>query len=554
MAKKILITVAVIVVVLVIVALCLPFFIDANRFKPTLETDLSSALGRKVDIGNISLSILSGSVSVDSVSIADDLAFSHSPFLTAKQLSAGVSLMPLIFSKRLDVSSFTVTDPQVTLLRAPSGRWNYSSLGASNPKPQVAPTAPQSKAPESTNSSSAASNFSVAKLKISNGTIMVSTVGSAKMRTYQNVDLDASDLSYTAEFPFQLTAKTPGGGSIKIEGKAGPINQGDASLTPFSGTIGVEGLDLAATGFVEPSSGIGGIVDFQGETTSNGHEMTSKGTLKATKITLVPHSTPASVPINLDYATTYDLTRNTGTLNQGEIHIGKAVANLGGAYDAAGVTVTVKMNMTGKGMSVPDLQGVLPAVGVTLPSGAKLETGTLDATLTVSGPIDKLVITGPVNLSNAKLAGFDLKGKLGALASFAKLGGGGGSSDTEIQTLSAIVHVDPAGTQAQNLNLVVPSLGTITGNGNASSTGQLDCKMVAKLGMNSAAGAMTSALSSLSGGGPGGGIPFKITGTTSAPVFMPDLGGMTKGVTGQNNPANAASGILGGLLKKNPKQ
>jgi AsmA protein len=281
--------------------------------------------------------------------------------------------------------------------------------------------------------------------------------------------------------------------------------------------------------------------------------MTSKGTLKATKITLVPHATPATVPINLDYATTHDLARNTGTLNQGEIHIGKAVANLGGTYDAAGATITVQMKMTGKGMPVPDLEGVLPAVGVTLPSGASLETGTLEATLAVSGPIDKLVITGPVNLSNAKLAGFDLKRKLGALASFTKLGGGGGSSDTEIQTLSANVRVDPAGTQAQNLNLVVPSLGTITGNGNVSSAGQLDCKMVAKLGMNSAAGAMTSAVSSFSGGGPGGGIPFKITGTTSAPVFMPDLGGLTKGMTGQNNPANAASGILGGLLKKKPK-
>jgi AsmA protein len=564
MAKKILITVGVVVALLIIVAVALPFFIDANRFKPTLETDLSNALGRKVDIGNISLSILSGSVSVDRVSIADDPAFSHAPFLTAKQLSAGVSLMPLIFSKRLDVSSFMVTDPQVTLLRAPSGRWNYSSLGASTPKLQGAPkteeSKPQeSKAPEQTPGSSGATNFSVAKLQISNGTITVGAVGTSKTRIYQNVDLDASDLSYTAQFPFQITAKTPGGGNIKVEGKAGPVNQSDASLTPFNGTISVESLDLAATGFVEASSGIGGMVDFHGDIGSNGREMTSKGTLKAAKITLVPHSTAATVPVNLDYATTYDLTRNTGTLNQGEIRIGKAVADLGGTYDAAGTTTTLQMKMVGKGMPVPDLEGVLPAVGVTLPSGAKLETGTLDATLSISGPVEKLVIAGPVNLSNAKLTGFNLKGKLGALASFGGLGGGGSSSDTEIQTLSANVHVDPAGTQAQNLNLVVPSLGAITGNGNVSSTGQLNFKMVAKLGANNAAGAMTSALSAFTGGNSGGGIPFKITGTTSAPVFLPDVGGMvggmTKGAAGQNNPANAASSMLGGLLKKKqPKQ
>jgi AsmA protein len=552
MAKRILITIGVIVLLLIVVALALPLFIDANRFKPTLESDLSSALGRKVDIGNISLSILSGSVSVDSVSIADDAAFSPAPFLSAKQLSAGVSLMPLIFSKRLHVSSFTVTDPQVTLLRAPSGRWNYSSLGAtSSPAPATGKPA-ESKAPESTTGSAQATNFSVAELKISNGTITVGTVGTAKRRTYQGVNLEASDLSYTAQFPFQLTAKTPGGGSIKIEGKAGPVNQSDASLTPFNGTIGVGGLDLAATGFVDPSSGIGGMVDFQGDVGSDGREMTSKGTLKATKITLVPHSSPATVPVNLDYTTTYDLAHNTGTLSQGEIHVGKASATLGGTYNAAGATTTVQMKLEGKTMPVTDLEGVLPAVGVTLPSGASLETGSLDATLAINGPVDKLVITGPVNLSNAKLAGFNLRGKLGALGSFTGLGGGGGSSDTEIQTLSANVHVDPQGTQAQNLDLVVPSIGTITGNGNVSSTGQLDCKMVAKLG--SAAGAVTSALSSLTGGSSGGGIPFKITGTTSAPVFLPDLGGMTKGLAGQNNPASQASGVLGGLLKKKPKQ
>jgi AsmA protein len=377
----------------------------------------------------------------------------------------------------------------------------------------------------------------------------VGTVGSGKTQMYQNVDLEASDLSYAAQFPFELTAETPGGGSIKVNGKAGPVDPADASLTPFSATVAVEGLDLAATGFIDPSSGIGGTIDFNAEMASNGHEITSKGSLKATKVKLAPHASPATVPINVDYAATYDLNRSTGTLNQGAIRMGKAVASLAGTFDAAGATTSVQMKMEGKGMPVPDLEGVLPAVGVTLPSGSSLQTGTLDTTLAISGPVDKLVITGPVNLSNAKLAGFNLKSKLGALGPFAGLGGNN-SSDTEIQTLSANVRVDPEGTHFQNLNLVVPSMGTITGNGNVSSTGQLDCKMVAKLGANSAAGVVGSALSSFSGGAKSGGIPFKITGTTSAPVFLPDIGGMAGNMTKGKNPANAASGVLGGLLKK----
>jgi AsmA protein len=564
--KKVLIGIGAAIGVLIVIALVLPLFINANTFKPTLESDLTNALDRKVEIGNISLSILSGSVSVDSLSIADDPAFSHAPFLTAKQLSAGVSIFPLIFSKRLEVTSFTISDPQVTLLRSPAGRWNYSSLGTANssaapPAAQSAakqPSAAPSGGQQSSSASSGANNFSVGKLKLTNGTMTVGSVGSNRTRKYEDMNFEASDVSYTAQFPFELSAKTPGGGSIKLEGRAGPINQTDASLTPFNATLAVQNLDLGSTGFIEASSGVGGIIGFDGTLVSDGHEMTSKGTVKAEKVRFAPDASPATVPVNIDYATTYDLQSSAGRLSEGQIHIGKAVANLGGTYNAAGATTTLDMQMEGKAMPVPDLEGVLPAVGVKLPSGASLESGGLDLALAITGPVDKLVITGPVNLSNAKLAGFDLTGKLGALASFAGMGKKG-SADTEIQTLSANLRIDPSGTRAENLNLVVPSIGSMTGNGNVSSAGKLDCHMVAKLGANNLAGVATTALSSFTGGATNNGIPFKITGTTSAPVFTPDLGGMA-GNMGKGAPttakgaAGAAQSILGGFLKKKKQQ
>jgi AsmA protein len=559
MLKKILIIGGSVIGLLIVIALILPLFINANAFKPTLESDLSSALGRKIEIGNISFSVFSGGVTVDSFSVADDPAFSSSPFLSAKQLTAGVSLFPLIFSKRLDVTSFTITDPQVTLLRSPSGRWNYSSLGSSSQQPWQSSAVPSSKPPQSSPSSSSSKNFSVEKLKLSNGTITVGTVGSPKTRKYDDVNFEASNVSYTTQFPFQLTAQTPGGGTMKLDGKAGPVNQADASLTPFDAKLGIQNLDLASTGFIEPSSGVGGIVSFDGTLASNGQEMTSKGTLKAEKVRFAPDASPATVPVNIDYAAIYNLRNSIGSLSQGEVRIGKALATLGGTYDASGAVTTVNMNMEGKAMPVPDLEGVLPAVGIQLPSGASLETGTLDTALAITGPVDKLVITGPVNLSNAKLAGFNLSGKLGALASFAGLGKGGRSADTEIQTLSANVRVDRDGTRAQNLNLVVPSLGAMTGNGNVSSTGQLDCRMVAKLSGNSAAGVVGTALSTFAGGGKNNGIPFKVTGTTSRPIFMPDLAGIAGSPTGApataKGAASTASSVLGGFLKKkNPQQ
>lgn len=557
--KKILIIVGIVIVVLILIVVALPFVVDANRFKPTLETDLTTALGRKVQIGNIGLSILSGGVTVDNVVIADDPAFSNTPFLQAKQLTAGVALMPLIFSKKLEVSSFTVTDPQVSLLRSPSGTWNFSSMGTTGAKKAESQSQPAaSPQPASTQQT----NISVAKLKISNGTIVVGTTGAhGKTQTYKSVEFEASDLSYSSQFPFTFSAKTPGDGTVKVDGKAGPIDATDASLTPLDAKLDVGHLDLASTGFVDPSAGVAGIVDFNGALTSDGHQMTSKGAVKANKIKLVPAGSPSRVPVNVDYATAYDLKKETGTLTQGDVHIGQALAHLTGTYETAGASTVLRMKLAGTGMPVADLEGVLPAAGVTLPSGASLKSGNMDVNLAISGPVDKLVITGPVNLSNGDLAGFNLKSKLGALSSFAGLGGNSGSNDTQIQKLSADVRVDPGGTQANNVDLIVPSIGTVTGNAAVSAENKLSGKMMAKLAAGSVAGAMTGALSSFTGGGGskgGGGIPFTLSGTTSTPIFLPDLGGMAKGMAGAGTgaaggAAGAAAGVLGGLFGKKKK-
>jgi len=548
--KKPLTIIGIVIVVLLLIVIILPFVINVNRFKPTLESKLTDALGRKVEIGNIGLSIISGSVNVDNLVIADDPAFSHSPFLQAKELKAGVALMPLIFSGKLQVSSFTITDPQVSILHSPSGKWNFSSLGAG---------ALQAPAKTSAPSSSAAAAFSVEELKLTNGTMVVGTVGAGgKTQTYQDVNFEASDLSYTSQFPFKFSAKTPGDGSIKVDGKAGPINATDASLTPLSATVDVEHLDLASTGFVDASSGLAGLIDFTGDLASDGQQMTSKGTVKADKIKAVPAGSPSKVPVNVDYATAYDMKKQTGVLQTGDVHIGSALAHLTGSYDTSGATAKLDMKLNGSGMPVADLEGVLPTVGVTLPSGAALTSGSLNLNLTITGPVNKLVIVGPVDLANGKLSGFNLKSKLGALSSFPGLGGagGGGGSDTEIQKLSANLHVDPSGTQATDLDIIVPSIGTVTGTANVSASNQLNCKMSAKLagGM----GTVTSALTSFSSSKNSEGIPFTITGTTSNPVFLPDVkgmaGNMAKGLggnaTGTAGTAASAAKSLGGLFGK----
>lgn len=126
--------------VLILLVLVAPFLIPVNQFRPTIEEKATAALGRKVQVGNLSLSLLGGSLSAENLSIGDDPQFSSAPFLTAKSLKVGVEMIPLIFSKTVNVTDITIDSPQVTLVRNPSGQWNYSSLGGSSAKPSSAAT------------------------------------------------------------------------------------------------------------------------------------------------------------------------------------------------------------------------------------------------------------------------------------------------------------------------------------------------------------------------------------------------------------------------------
>jgi AsmA protein len=539
--KKVLWIIGGVIAVLLLVIVLLPFVIDANQFRPKIESAMDTALNRKVEIGNIKLSIFSGGVSVENLSISDDPAFGREAFLKAKSLTVGVELMPLIFHRELNVTGITIDEPEVTLLRSASGTWNFSTLGATASKPKAA------------DPSSSEQNVSVQRLTISNGKLFVGNLGSgAKRREYSAVNLEASDLSYTTQFPFKLTAKTPGNGSLKLDGKAGPLNRVDAEETPVDAGLEVRNLDLASTGFIDPSSGIAGLLDFTGNLNSNGHRMNSRGKVNASKLQLVQGSLPAREPVQINYDTDYELKPQSGVLKQGDVHIGKALARLTGTYHTSGETTSVQMKLNGENMPAQDLESVLPALGVILPSGASLQAGTLNANLAISGPVNHLVTSGPVNLSNGRLAGFDLGSKMGAVGAFAGLKKG---ADTEIQTFSSDLRVAPEGIRADNLDLIVPAIGNLTGNGTIASDHALDFKMVARL--TNAATPLGVIGNVMGGGQKGSGIPFMIHGTTSNPVFVPDVGGMvgglTKGIPKTVPTQQDVGGMLQDLLGKKKK-
>jgi AsmA protein len=546
--KRILKIGAIVIAILIVILITLPFIINVNSFRPKIEASASDALGRKVSVGNLSLSILTGSVTADNISIAEDPAFGTQPFVTAKSLKVGVEIWPLITSKQLNVTEITLEEPQITLLKNAENKWNFSSLGGNATKASSAPSSSGSSSPQ---------NLSVGKLSVTDGKLIVGKANSsAKPHVYDKVNITVSNFSPTSQFPFHLTANLPAGGNADISGQAGPINATDAAKTPFEAKVKVNNMDIVASGFIDTASGIAGQANFDGTLNSNGTVAKAVGTFTGNKLQFSPKGSPAQRTVVIKHTVDVDLDNNSGTITQGDVEIGKALAHLTGKFKTEGETQVVDMKLDAPNMPVEELEAMLPALGVVLPSGSQLKGGTLSANLLITGPIDKLVITGPVKLSNSKLAGFDLGQKLGALSTFA--GKAASNPDTTIENFSTNARVSPEGTQANNLNLTVPAIGVITGAGTVSPTGALAFKMLANL-KGGVAGGLGEAISG------GKGIPFAIAGTTSKPEFIPDIKGLAGGLAGGalqgalgggklgGTKANDAVNALGGLLGKKKK-
>jgi len=543
--------IAIVVGVLIVLVLVAPFLIPVNQFRPTIEQKASAALGRKVEVGNLSLSLFSGALGADNLSIADDPKFSNSPFLTAKSVKVGVELMPLIFSKTLNVTDVTIDSPQVSLIRGAGGEWNYSSFAApAKSQAQTPATAATPSAPASSSPSGEA--FSVQKIELKNGRITVGSTASQKRSTYDNVNIVASNVSLTSKFPVTLTADLPGGGNFKVDGTVGPVNPTNSMLNPLSAKLTVNTLNLASTGFLDPSAGLGGILDLNATLDSQNGVAETKGSAKLSKALLIAGGSPSSEPVTIDFHTKYDLVKNTGVLDPSTLKIGSAVTNLSGTYEvpAEGAILHIKVN--GQNMPAQDLQAFLPALGINLPKGASLQAGTLSTDLNLSGPTDKMVTTGTVGLFNAKLAGFDLGSKLSAISSLTGVKSG---KDLEIQKMTSNVRMAPDGIQATNFDAVVPAVGTLVGGGTINSKNALDFKMAATLtDVLGAAGSPVGSTGALLGklGGGGGSkncksqttVPFQIQGTTSDPKFIPDVGGLAAGML--KSQLGCAAGIVPG--------
>ena len=455
---------------------------------------------------------------------------------------------------QLHVTKLLVDTPRITVAR--------------NTSPKAAP-APNAEG------STMMQNLSVDSAEVKNGTVTLTTPGQAGApAVYQQVNATVTNLTPKSFSPFSASAQLPGGGSLSAKGNAGPIDFVNTAATPIDAQISLKHVELETSGVLAPDAGINGMTNLDATVKSDGQTLTANGNAQVDGIKLAKNGRPSSKPLTAQFVVQQNEKAMTGTVQQAVIRIGSVAINLAGTYQTAGPSTALNLKVSGNAMSINELEAFLPALGISLPQGSRLQGGTITTSLTVSGTTARPTISGPVEVSSTQLAGFDLGAKLQTLSKLTggRIGSATGSG-TNIRSLSMLLQEAGGAIRTDKLAVDVAGVGTATGAGSVSAAGALDYNLLLKLtGLVSGGGSQAAAEPAKSSGGlgalaglaggfiPGGGaagglgalggltsgllksgIPVAIGGTTSNPTFAPNLAGLTKGIG-----AGAAQSILSG--------
>jgi AsmA protein len=503
----------------------IPFFVNANTFRPTIERQLTTMLGRSVKLGGLTLSLFPAALVAKDLSVGDDPEFSAAPFLTAKGLRIGVSLRPLIFSRQLNLQSFEIESPQINLSRAANGAWNFSSLG----RLAAAAAAGMSK-----DSTTQLADLSVDRIVITDGRAIIATLPAhGRPHVYEHVNLTARGFSFSSLFPFELAANLPAGGTMSVAGHVGPLNRADVATSPADAQVSVKDFDPVNAGFLDPDAGLSLLADVVMRAASDGHTLTTSGKIHIQKLKLRKGAAATQKPLDLTYTGTHRLRENGGQIEDAIARIGNAAIHVSGEYQLDALNPEnplLNLKLGGQNLPINELQSLMTAAAIRLPNGAVLKGGSLSMNFAITGHAKSLVITGPIALDNTQLVGFDIGSKIHGIAALSGLKTG---DTADFEKLRANVRITNDGVAVDRIDVVIPAMGELKGSGTVSPADQLDFGLIVKVASAKGMGKIgVGLLTKLNGsnGTPGStpGVPMRVIGTPEEPYITADVGGIVQ--------------------------
>lgn len=197
-----LIVVAILSILLAALAILIQTQLTPQRVRSTFLPMVEKQLGRTVTIGDIDIGIFSG-VTISDLGVEE--ADSSDLFIAVGTAHLSYRLWPLL-KGQLDISEILLDEPDITIIRYPDGRFNYSNLLSEHQQQTQTDSDPDATT-RSTNN--APFELLIRRINIRNGQILFIDRfinPTAPFRySFSNLNLKAKDISFNGGFPLDIS-------------------------------------------------------------------------------------------------------------------------------------------------------------------------------------------------------------------------------------------------------------------------------------------------------------------------------------------------------------
>ncbi|MGH7816487.1 MAG: AsmA family protein [Candidatus Binatia bacterium] len=207
-----------ILAILLALVLVTPHFVDLGLFKRTYLPLLEEALDRRIDVGEVHLSLIpTPAIRLSQLKVSDSAAFAENTFFSAEQMQLKLKLLPLLRG-RFEVTELVLDKPIFNLLKQPDGSFNYSDIGSkktpAHSRREVKKKQEGAKPAEALATPSALPN----RVRVQGGELNLITKGLAPVNI-KGIDLSLREFTGEAPFPFRLAFNYPGLKTISLDGQ-----------------------------------------------------------------------------------------------------------------------------------------------------------------------------------------------------------------------------------------------------------------------------------------------------------------------------------------------
>ncbi len=198
--------------------LVVPHFVDLGLFKRTYLPLVEETLNRRVDVGEVRLSLIpTPSIRLSNLRVFDSAPFAENTFFSAQQVRLRLKLLPLL-KGRFDVTELVLDKPIFNLLKQPDGTFNYSDIA--NKKSTAGSRREGRKKSEIAKpaESAAVPVLIPRNVSIKDGQVNLVTKGQSPV-DIKGIDLSLREFSGEAPFPFQASFSYRGFKTIVLDGQ-----------------------------------------------------------------------------------------------------------------------------------------------------------------------------------------------------------------------------------------------------------------------------------------------------------------------------------------------